>query len=103
MCADVLQRLAEHTGQPAYRKRLVQWARLCSRTMPTDAWAYALEYRYSDVAADRKAALGMALFLDPRSALLKGVSTEEAAAARTQLDQANPFVVKKLKTTAMIR
>lgn len=97
--ADVLERMLDHTRNPVYRKRLVQWARLRQRIGPSDAWAYNLEYRHSEVAADRQAALGMALFLDPRS-MPKGVSEPEAAAARALVKQANPFVMRKGKATA---
>jgi hypothetical protein len=90
--ADVLEKLYEHTKHPGYRNRLVAFARVRQRVAPSDAWAYAKEYRYSTVATDRVAALGMALYLDPSSATLSGVSAGDAAAAREQVRQQNPFL-----------
>ena len=98
--ADVLERMYLHTKHPGYRDRLVRWAKIQQRVSPTDAWPFAKEYRYSSVDADRKAALGMALYLDPGSATLKGVSEAEAAAARTLFNEINPFKSQRKKAVA---
>ena len=100
--ADVLEMLFQQTKHAGYRNRLVAFARMRQRVSPADAWAYAKEYRYSQVAADRVAALGMAQHLDPRSATLKGVKASEAAAARENL-RANPFLAWREKQPAQAR
>ncbi len=90
--ADVLERLFTLTREPQYRDRLVQWARIRQRVSPTDAWAYSMEYRYTQDASQRIRALGMALYLDPRSTRLSGVNATEAAAAKALVDARNPFL-----------
>ena len=98
--AEVLEKLFVQTKHPGYRKRLVDFVRVRQRVAPADAWAYAMEYRHSQVAADRVAALGMANYLDPRSAMLKSASAAELAAAQEQLQQRNPFLAWRAKTPA---
>ena len=101
--ADVLERMYLHTQYADYKKRLVEWVKIRQRIGPADAWAYAKEYRYSEVPAHRQSALAMALFLDPNSATLKGVSAAEAAAARALLEQDNPFVLRKVRAGTAMR
>lgn len=79
------------TNDVRFRERLLDWARKVQRILPYKAWAYAVEAQYATDAADRKRALVMAIYLDPRSTRLRQFDEETQRAARAADAEHNIF------------
>jgi hypothetical protein len=89
--AEACEWLFEATKDARYRDMALKLAKVNQRTMPFDAWAYAMEVRLTSNKADRKRALGFALYLDPASERLAAIPEKEKAEARAWFAKNNPF------------
>jgi hypothetical protein len=78
------------TGDERYRTVLVELARRMQRVWP-DSWAYAFAARHERDAPERERALALALYLDPQSEHLKGLSEAQRKRAEVWLAANNPF------------
>lgn len=84
------EHLLQWTGDERYRTVLVELARRMQRVWP-DSWAYAFAARHERDAPERERALALALYLDPQSEHLKGLSEAQRKRAEVWLAANNPF------------
>jgi hypothetical protein len=84
------EKLYELTGDARYKGALLDLARR-QRVMWPWWWAYAFEAKYASDPAEREAALGVALFLDPQSEHLAGFSEAQRKRAQRWFAANNPF------------
>lgn len=80
--AEACEAIFVLSGDERVRARLLDWARKIQQIMPHKGWAYAIEAQHAKDPSLRRAALGVALFLDRNSTRLRQFSDEEKAAAR---------------------
>ena len=91
LLVDAAERLYKDSGLEDYRSLAVEWAKVNQKIWPIDAWAYAIEAKYTDSEMDRKRALGMTLYLDRHSAHISHFSEAEKKEAKTWMEKNNPF------------
>jgi len=90
--AEVLETLADATGQQSYLALALEFARGLQRYEPFAAWAYAFEAKHGAPGARRVRAAALALRLDARSARLQSVDAQTLAEARAWLKTHAPTV-----------
>ncbi|MEO5661543.1 MAG: hypothetical protein ABIQ90_17370 [Polaromonas sp.] len=84
--------VAEMTGSSKIRALTLEWAQKSQKFEPWQSWAYALEARLTKNPAERKRALAMLFYLDPKSEGLSAVAQPEIDAAVKALGKSNPFL-----------
>jgi len=87
---EAAEELHRATQDDRYRALLADMATRVRIAWPF-AWAYAFEARYTRNPESRRAAIAAAMYLDPRSARLQGVSPKDRDDARAMLAKAPPF------------
>jgi len=87
---EAAEELHRATQDERYRALLADMATRVRIAWPF-AWAYAFEARYARNPESRRAAIAAAMYLDPRSARLQGVSPKDREEARALLAKAPPF------------
>ena len=83
--------LYEDSKDNRFKALALQWATRYQVIRPVEAWAYAVEARFTQVKARRIRALGFALFLDKKSERLEGFSESERREARQWFKKNNPW------------
>ena len=91
--AEAAERLYKETGNSQFRDIAVRWSHIFQTLQPWAAWAYAMEAELTDNAAQRKATLVKALFLDPLSPRLRAIPAEQIKQAKSRLGSGSPFVL----------
>jgi tetratricopeptide (TPR) repeat protein len=89
--AQACEWLYRETGDARFSKELLQWVRKYQVIVPTQGWAYAMEYAYQKPGPERVRALAMTRYLDPKSKRIQGAPTDEVKAADAWLHANNPF------------
>ncbi len=89
---EMAEWLYEATGKTQYRDLALDWARKNQETQPWHAWAFAMEAKLSADSVERRRAIGMANYLDPKSERLKSVRKTERDAAIKDFVDRNPFL-----------
>jgi hypothetical protein len=89
---DTAERLYRETGDQRFRERALRRVRMMRQTNPWIAWPYTITVELTNDPVERRSALVKALFLDPLSPRLKGVSRADLEYARSQLRNGNPFL-----------
>ena len=87
---ETCEKLLAQTNDARYRDVLVDMARRQRVYWPW-SWAYAFEAKYATDARERERALGIALYLDPQSERLAGLSAKERRLAAEWFGKNNPF------------
>ncbi len=93
--------VAEMTGSNKIRELTLEWARKSQKFEPWQSWPYALEAKLTKNPVERKRAMAMAFYLDPKSESLSELDKSEIDAAVKTFGKSNPFpeitpeVVKK--------
>jgi hypothetical protein len=87
---EAAELLFARTKDTAYRDALIDLSRRSTRAWP-DSWAFALLARHTQDPEERLHALGIALFLDPRSEHLAAFGASERAEAAKWFALNNPF------------
>jgi tetratricopeptide (TPR) repeat protein len=95
--AETCEWLYEDSKFDGYRKLLLRFVKIRQNTWPMSSWAYAFEAKYTDSAADRIQALGIALYLDKDSERIAHFSEHERKGALERLKGKNPFLQMKRK------
>jgi tetratricopeptide (TPR) repeat protein len=99
--AEICEWLFEATAQPRYRDLALDWAKKVQRMFPGQGWAYAMEAKLTPIPADRRRALGFAMYLDRNSLRLSKIPMEERDSAKVEFDKRNPFLeIRKGKERA---
>ena len=98
--AEACEWLFEATKERRYIDLALGWARQHQRIQPMMSWAYALEAKHAADGAQRVRALGIALYLDPRSERIAGLPEDLKRRARQDFEKNNPFDPKRAKPAA---
>ena len=85
--------LFEDSRYAGYRDVALEYAKIYQKLRPMHAWAYAVEAKHSDNAADRMRALAITLYLDKRSERIASFSQEDKNKALQWLEKSNPFLI----------
>ena len=88
------------TKNEQYKTLALEWAKIYQRIYPYQAWAYAVEARYTTSDSDRMKALAITLYLDKNSNRISKFSSAEKKEALKWLEKNNPFLNFKKNTTA---
>ncbi len=97
---EACELLYKDSGRAEYRDRLLELSQIHQRLAPLDAWAYAVEAKYSQDDSSRMRALGIALYLDPRSYHLSQIPAAEKTRAKAWFKEHDPFqTVRQLQHT----
>lgn len=91
---DICELLTRTTGNSKIRGLAVDWARQNQRSEPWQSWSYAIEAALTANATDRKRALAMLYYLDPKSELLSKFRKPEIDEAVGAYAKSNPFLKK---------
>lgn len=92
--AEIAEWVAEMTGSAKIKALTIDWARKSQMVQPWHAWSYALEAKLTSNPMDRKRALAMAYYLDPKSERLAGFKQSEIDEAVKAFGKSNPFLKK---------
>jgi hypothetical protein len=84
--------VVELTGSNAIRELTLDWARKSQKSEPWQSWSYALEAKLAKSPDERKRAIAMAFYLDPKSERLSAFSPAEIEAAAKAFAKSNPFL-----------
>ncbi|MCE2724820.1 MAG: hypothetical protein LW865_16315 [Betaproteobacteria bacterium] len=93
--AQICEWLFIETGGKKYRDLALNWAKLNQKIQPMYAWAYAMEAKLTSSEPERLRALGIALYLDPRSARALSFPEATRLAAKKLVESRNPFLTDK--------
>jgi tetratricopeptide (TPR) repeat protein len=83
---------AEMTGSGKITALALDWARKSQKFEPWQSWPYALEASLVKNPAERKRAVAMAFYLDPKSERLSAFDKAEIDAAVKTFGKSNPFL-----------
>lgn len=83
---------AELTGSSKITALALDWARKSQKFEPWQSWPYALEARLVKNPAERKRAVAMTFYLDPKSERLSAFDKAEIDAAVKTFGKSNPFL-----------
>jgi hypothetical protein len=89
--AEACEWIYQITGDARFKNMLLDWSKRHQQIQPTHAWAYAMQYTHEIDPAARQRALGMTLYLDPKSWRIAKAKAGEVAQARGWLQGNNPF------------
>jgi hypothetical protein len=92
--AEICEWLYKATGKSEYKKLALDWAKTNQKFLPWFSWAYAMEAELSDNPVERKRAIAMAFYLDPKSERLGRIPEKEREAAVREFKDQNPFLIK---------
>jgi hypothetical protein len=92
--AQACEWLYRETGDSRFMTELLEWVKRYEVIVPTQGWAYAMEYSYEKPGPARTRALAMARYLDSASERIRGASAEEARTADSWFRENNPFRVQ---------
>jgi hypothetical protein len=95
--AEACEWLFEATKERRYLDVALRWARVHQRIQPMMSWAYAMEAKHAADGAERLRALGIALYLDPRSERIAGLPEDLKRRARQDFERNNPFDPRRAK------
>jgi hypothetical protein len=98
--AEACEWLFEATKDHRYLHIALRWARQHQRIQPMMSWAYAMEAKHMVDGPERLRALGIALYLDPRSERIAGLPEDLKRKARQAFERNNPFDPKQAKPGA---
>lgn len=87
--------VAEMTGSGKIRNLTLEWAQKSQKFEPWQSWPYALEARLTKNPADRRRALAMLVYLDPKSESLSAFNAPEIDIAVKTFGKSNPFLAIK--------
>jgi len=90
--AEICVWLYQATGKAQYKKEALDWAKKNQKFQPWFSWAYAMEAVLSNKQEDRKRAIAMAFYLDPKSAMLKKIKRKDMEVAVREYKGRNPFL-----------
>jgi hypothetical protein len=96
--AQICEWLFVETGGKRYRQLALNWAKLHQKIQPVYAWAYAMEAKLTASEPDRLRALGIALYLDPRSERALSFPETMRSAAKKSIEGRNPFLIDNADT-----
>lgn len=89
---EISELVAEMTGSSKIRALTLEWAQKSQKFEPWQSWAYALEARLTRNPAERRRALAMLFYLDPKSEGLSAFGQPEIDAAVKAFGKSNPFL-----------
>jgi hypothetical protein len=92
---EIAELLAEETKDERLRNLAIEWARSNQKSEPWHAWSYALEAKLSANPVDRRRAMAMAFYLDPKSERLAKLNKSEIDAAVKEFGSSNLFLKPK--------
>lgn len=84
--------VAELTGSNPIRELTLDWARKSQKSEPWQSWPYALEAKLAKSPDERRRAIAMAFYLDPKSERLSAFNQAEIDAATKAFAKSNPFL-----------
>ncbi|MFZ5524526.1 MAG: tetratricopeptide repeat protein [Pseudomonadota bacterium] len=90
--AEICEWLYQATGKSKYKEIALDWAKKNQKFQPWFAWAYAMEAALSNNKEERKQAIAMAYYLDPRSVMLRRIPKKEREIAIREFEGKNPFL-----------
>ena len=93
---EISEMLADLTGNDKLRELALDWAKKNERSEPWQAWSYAIEARLTKNPTERRRAIAMAAYLDPKSERLAGFKKKEIDDAASAYKQSNPFLRLRL-------
>jgi len=91
---EISELLSELTGSAKIQEIALQWAKKNQKVEPWHSWGYAIEAKLTKNPVERKRAIAMTYYLDPKSERLskfKKIEIEDAVRAYGRL---NPFLLK---------
>lgn len=91
---EICELLATTTANAKIRGVAVDWARQSQKFEPWQSWSYAIEAALTTNAADRKRAIAMLQYLDPKSERLSAFRKPEIDEAVRAYSTSNPFLRK---------
>jgi hypothetical protein len=89
---EIAEIVADLTASPKAREVALDWARKSQKFEPWQSWSYALEARVSRNPVERKRAMAMLFYLDPKSETLTAFDRPEVEAAVKAYGKSNPFL-----------
>lgn len=90
--AEICVWLYEATGEAQFKEEALDWAKKNQKFQPWFAWAYAMEAVLSYNQEERKRAIAMAFYLDPKSEMLNKINKKERHGAIKEYKGRNPFL-----------
>jgi len=90
--AEIASLTADMTGSSRITALALDWVKKTQKFEPWQSWPYALEARLTKNLAERKRALAMAFYLDPKSERLSTFDKAEIEAATKAFAKSNPFL-----------
>lgn len=90
--AEICNLLYQTTRKSKYKEIALDWAKRNQTFQPWFAWAYAMEATLSNNKEDRRRAIAMAYYLDPKSEMLKSITKKEREVAIREYKGRNPFL-----------
>jgi len=92
---EIAELLAEETKDDRLRIYALEWAKRNQKFEPWHAWSYAMEAKLSTNPVERKRAMAMAFYLDPKSERLATLKRSEIDAAVKEFGASNLFLNAK--------
>jgi hypothetical protein len=89
--AEIAEWLLEATRDARYRDAMLAWARANQKFSPWYAWPHAMVAKHSREAVERRSAIAMAHYLDPKSERLSAIGKKELEAAVREFTPLNRF------------
>jgi len=92
---DICETLYRVTGNDAYRREALDWAKVREKAEPWQAWSYAMEAALAPDSVERRRAIAMAWYLDPQSMHLSTLKKADIDAAVKECGALNMFLPKR--------
>jgi hypothetical protein len=96
---DICETLYRLTGNDAYRREALDWAKAREKAEPWQAWSYAMEAALAPDSVERQRAIAMAWYLDPQSMHLSTLKKADIDAAVKAFGALNIFLPKRTERT----
>lgn len=92
---EIAEWLYKERKQKEYLELALNWSQKLQRVAPYYAWPFAFEAKYGEDNQKKLRSLAIALYLDPKSEWISGISDNEKQEARIWLQQKNPYMKHK--------
>ncbi len=91
---EISEWVGDMTGSSKIRALTIDWAKKFQMMQPWLSWSYALEAKLTQNPVDRKRAIAMTHYLDPKSERLSSFKKSEIDEAVRMFGKSNPFTKK---------
>jgi hypothetical protein len=92
---EIAEWLAEETKDQRLQSFAIEWAKSSQKSEPWHAWSYAIEAKLSTNPGERRRAIAMAFYLDPKSERLATLKKAEIDTAVKEFGSSNMFLNPK--------